>query len=101
MIPHQLATGIGVLLRERCTPAELARPKSRSARQATGQQLLAVWGENDPAFIPAGAFAYQRDIPDAEVHLLNTGHFALETHSREVAGSIDDFLSRKLQPGRA
>ncbi|OME76022.1 alpha/beta fold hydrolase, partial [Paenibacillus lautus] len=38
-------------------------------------KLLAVWGENDPAFLPAGAEAYKRDIPSAEVHLLDTGHF--------------------------
>jgi pimeloyl-ACP methyl ester carboxylesterase len=58
--------------------------------------LLAVWGKNDPAFIPAGALAYRNDIPDAEVHLLDAGHFALETHSLEIAGYIRDFLSRKL-----
>jgi pimeloyl-ACP methyl ester carboxylesterase len=59
--------------------------------------LLAVWGEHDPAFIPPGAFAYRRDIPSAEVHLFDTGHFALETHSAEIAQCIDEFLSRKLQ----
>ncbi len=59
--------------------------------------LLAVWGKHDPAFIPPGAEAYKRDIPDAEVHLLDTGHFALETHCDEIAAYIDDFLSRKLK----
>jgi len=63
--------------------------------------LLAVWGKHDPAFIPPGAFAYQRDIPSAEVHLLDTGHFALETHGADIAAHIDDFLSRKLPHGRA
>lgn len=58
--------------------------------------LLAVWGKNDPAFIPPGAVAYSRDIPKAEVHFLNTGHFALETHSLEVAGLMREFLGRKL-----
>lgn len=58
--------------------------------------LLAVWGKNDPSFIPPGATAYKRDIPDAEVHFLDTGHFALETHSTEIAAMIDDFLTRKL-----
>jgi pimeloyl-ACP methyl ester carboxylesterase len=57
--------------------------------------LLAVWGKHDPAFIPAGAEAYKKDIPDAEVHFLDTGHFALETHALEVAAYMRDFLSRK------
>lgn len=61
--------------------------------------LLAVWGKHDPAFIPAGAEAYRRDLPDAEVHLLDAGHFALETHSGEIAALIGDFLSRTaLEP---
>jgi pimeloyl-ACP methyl ester carboxylesterase len=58
--------------------------------------FLAVWGRYDPAFIPAGAEAYKRDLPDAEVHLLDAGHFALETHHEEIAGYIRDFLDRKL-----
>ncbi len=58
--------------------------------------LLAVWGKSDPFFLPPGAEAYKRDIPGAEVHFLDTGHFALETHSQEIAESIHDFLSRKL-----
>ncbi|HKR38779.1 MAG TPA: hypothetical protein VJU59_03730 [Paraburkholderia sp.] len=60
-----------------------------------------MWGKHDPAFIPPGAVAYQRDIPSAEVHLLDTGHFALETHSADIAAYIDDFLSRKLPHNRA
>lgn len=59
--------------------------------------LLAVWGKNDPAFLPAGAAAYKRDIPSAEVHLLDTGHFALETHALEISEFILDFLKRKLK----
>lgn len=59
--------------------------------------LLAVWGRHDPAFVPAGAKAYQRDLPDAEVHLLDAGHFALETHADEIATLILDFLDRVLQ----
>lgn len=58
--------------------------------------LLAVWGRHDPAFIPAGALAYKRDLPDAEVHLLDAGHFALETHHREISARIRDFLGRRL-----
>lgn len=59
--------------------------------------LLAVWGKNDPAFLPAGAAAYKRDIPSAEVHLLDTGHFALETHALEISEFILDFLEKKLK----
>lgn len=56
--------------------------------------LLAVWGKHDPAFIPAGAEAYKRDLPDAEVHLLDTGHFALETHATEISEIVRVFLER-------
>lgn len=58
--------------------------------------LLAVWGRHDPAFIPAGAEAYRRDLPDAHIHLLDTGHFALETHSSEIAQMIRSFLGQHL-----
>jgi pimeloyl-ACP methyl ester carboxylesterase len=54
--------------------------------------LLAVWGKNDPFFLPAGAEAFKRDIPDAVVRFLDTGHFALETHAGEIAAAIRDFL---------
>jgi len=56
--------------------------------------LLAVWGENDPFFLPAGAEAFRRDNPRAEVHFYPTGHFALETHCQEIAAVIRDFLNR-------
>ena len=56
--------------------------------------LLAVWGENDPFFLPAGAEAFRRDNPRAEVHFYPTGHFALETHCQEIAAAIRDFLNR-------
>jgi pimeloyl-ACP methyl ester carboxylesterase len=59
--------------------------------------LLAVWGKHDPFFIPPGAEAYKRDLPEAEVHFLDTGHFALETHANEIAAYIRDFLGRKLK----
>ena len=55
--------------------------------------LLAVWGKNDPFFLPAGAEAFKRDIPDAEVRFFDTGHFALETHCDEIAAAIRDFLA--------
>ncbi len=59
--------------------------------------LLAVWGRNDPFFLPAGAEAFRRDVRDAEVKLFDTGHFALETHCDEIAGAIDAFLAKTLQ----
>lgn len=59
--------------------------------------VLAVWGKNDPFFLPAGAEAFKRDNPDAEVHLFDAGHFALETSGEEIAAAIRDFLGRKLQ----
>jgi pimeloyl-ACP methyl ester carboxylesterase len=55
--------------------------------------FLAVWGKNDPFFLPPGAEAFKRDIPGATVRFLDTGHFALETHAREVADEIRKFLS--------
>jgi len=58
--------------------------------------LLAVWGKNDPFFLPAGAAAFKRDNPDAEIHLLDAGHFALESQGPEIAVIIRDFLARKL-----
>jgi pimeloyl-ACP methyl ester carboxylesterase len=57
--------------------------------------MLAIWGKNDPFFVPEGAQAYTRDVPDAEVRLLETGHFALETHPLEIAAAVRDFLDRR------
>jgi pimeloyl-ACP methyl ester carboxylesterase len=59
--------------------------------------FLAVWGKNDPFFLPAGAEAFKRDIPNAEVRFFDTGHFALETHCDEIAAAIRNFLSRPPQ----
>ncbi len=56
--------------------------------------LLAVWGKNDPFFLPQGAEAFKRDLPGAEVLLFDTGHFALETHHVEIARAVHDFLGR-------
>ena len=58
--------------------------------------LLAVWGKNDPFFLPAGAEAFKRDIPNAVVRFLDTGHFALETHAAEVAAEIRKFMEKSL-----
>jgi pimeloyl-ACP methyl ester carboxylesterase len=57
-------------------------------------RLLAAWGKNDPFFLPAGAEAFKRDIPDAAVRFLDAGHFALETHAKEIAAAIRDFLAQ-------
>lgn len=58
--------------------------------------VLAVWGKHDAFFLPPGAEAYRKDVPDAEIHLLDAGHFALETHHKEIAAHMRDFLGRKL-----
>jgi pimeloyl-ACP methyl ester carboxylesterase len=58
--------------------------------------LLAVWGRNDEIFGPGGARAFRRDQPDAEIHLLDTGHFALESHLDAITGYIRGFLGRAL-----
>jgi pimeloyl-ACP methyl ester carboxylesterase len=55
-------------------------------------RFLAAWGRNDPFFLPAGAEAFARDIPNAVVRFFDAGHFALETHSEEIAAVIRDFL---------
>jgi pimeloyl-ACP methyl ester carboxylesterase len=54
--------------------------------------LLAIWGKNDPFFIPAGAEAFRKDLPDAQVQFLDTGHFAIETHVVEIATAMKKFL---------
>jgi pimeloyl-ACP methyl ester carboxylesterase len=58
-----------------------------------GPRFLAVWGRNDPFFLPRGAEAFRRDVPGAIVHFFDTGHFALETHAREIAAEIRDFFA--------
>jgi pimeloyl-ACP methyl ester carboxylesterase len=58
--------------------------------------FLAVWGKNDPFFLPPGAEAFKRDIPSAVVRFFDTGHFALETHATEIAGEIRKFAEKTL-----
>ena len=67
-------------------------PSFQAYFRARQPRLLAIWGQNDPFFVPAGAEAYKRDLPHAEVRFLDTGHFALETHSEEIAQAISGFL---------
>jgi pimeloyl-ACP methyl ester carboxylesterase len=71
-------------------------PKFQEYFRTRRPPLLAVWGKHDPFFLPPGAEAFKRDMPDAEVHLYDTGHFALETHVREIAAAIRDFLGRQV-----
>jgi len=71
-------------------------PKFQEYFRTRQPPLLAVWGRNDPFFLPAGAEAFKRDNRNAEVRFLDTGHFALETHAGEIASTIHDFLGRKL-----
>ena len=71
-------------------------PKFQEYFRTKRPPLLAVWGKNDPFFLPPGAEAFKHDNPNAEVRFYDTGHFALETHQREIADAIREFLNRKL-----
>jgi len=71
-------------------------PKFQAYFRTHRPPLLAVWGKNDPFFLPQGAEAFRRDNPDAEVHFFDTGHFAVETHSSEISGTILAFLGQRL-----
>ena len=71
-------------------------PKFQQYFRTKQPPVLAIWGKNDPFFLPPGADAYKRDVPNAEVHFLETGHFALETHAQVIADTIRNFLERKL-----
>src|SRR5262245_57782135 len=75
-------------------------PKFQEYFRTRRPPLLAIWGKNDPFFLPAGADAFKRDNPNAEVRFLDTGHFALEPHHEEIGAAILDFLGRRL-PRRA
>ncbi|HEY2819765.1 MAG TPA: alpha/beta hydrolase [Candidatus Acidoferrum sp.] len=68
-------------------------PKFQEYFRKSKPPLLAIWGKNDPFFIPPGAEAFRKDIPDAKVQLLDTGHFAIETHGAEIASAMKAFLS--------
>ena len=58
--------------------------------------LLAIWGKNDPFFIAPGAEAFKRDVPNADVRFVESGHFALETHAREIGAAMREFLATHL-----
>jgi pimeloyl-ACP methyl ester carboxylesterase len=71
-------------------------PKFQEFFRTYHPPTLAVWGKNDPFFLPAGAEAYRRDNPEAKVVLYDTGHFALETHAAEIGQEILSFLKASL-----
>ncbi|RZJ75553.1 MAG: alpha/beta hydrolase [Flavobacterium sp.] len=72
-------------------------PKFQEYFRTYKPKFLAVWGNRDPFFLPAGAEAYKRDMPDAIVKFYNTGHFALETHVKEIGNEILNFLAAMPQ----
>jgi pimeloyl-ACP methyl ester carboxylesterase len=71
-------------------------PKFQAYFRERHPPLLAVWGKNDPFFLPPGAEAFKRDNPNAQVHFYDTGHFALETHGSEIGAEILGFLDRTI-----
>jgi pimeloyl-ACP methyl ester carboxylesterase len=73
-------------------------PKFQEYLRTHRPPTLAVWGKNDPIFIPPGAEAYKRDVPDTELHFVDAGHFALESHVDDIAGYMFNFLGRRLPP---
>ena len=68
-------------------------PKVQEYFRESKPPLLAIWGKNDPFFIPAGAKAFQKDLPNAEVQFFDTGHFAIETHVAEIAAVMKAFFA--------
>jgi len=67
-------------------------PKFQEYFRKSKPPLLAIWGKNDPFFVPAGAEAFRKDLPSAKVQFLETGHFALETHVVGIASAMKEFL---------
>ena len=68
-------------------------PKFQEYFRKSNPPLLAIWGKNDPFFVPAGAAAFRKDLSNAMVQLLDTGHFAIETHVVEIAAAMKEFLA--------
>ena len=71
-------------------------PKFQEYLRTSKPPLLAIWGKNDPFFIPAGAEAFHKDLPNATVQFLDTGHFATETHVVEIARAMSEFLEANV-----
>ena len=74
-------------------------PQWQAYFRAHKPPTLIVWGKNDEIFPPAGAWPYKRDLPQVEIHMIDTGHFALETNGPEIAAFIREFLSRVVPGG--
>jgi pimeloyl-ACP methyl ester carboxylesterase len=72
-------------------------PKFQAYFRSSQPPFLAIWGKNDPFFLPAGAEAFKKDLPNAQVQLLDTGHFAIETHVVEIADAIAMFLDTAVE----
>jgi len=68
-------------------------PKFQEYLRNSKPPVLAIWGKNDPFFVPAGAEAFRKDVPNAQIQFLDTGHFAIETHVVEIASAMKDFLA--------
>jgi pimeloyl-ACP methyl ester carboxylesterase len=75
-----------------------AYPKWQAWMRANRPRLLLIWGKYDLSFGPSEPEAYRRDVPNAQVHVLEAGHFALDTKAGEIAALIDEFM--KMQPSR-
>jgi pimeloyl-ACP methyl ester carboxylesterase len=71
-------------------------PKFQDYLRRSKPPLLAIWGKNDPFFIPAGAEAFRKDLPNAQVRFLDTGHFAIATHVVEIATAMREFLEKEI-----
>src|SRR5579864_4904740 len=67
-------------------------PKFQEYFRRSKPPLLAIWGKNDPFFIPPGAEAFRQDLPNAQVQFLDAGHFAIETHVAEIASAMQEFM---------
>jgi pimeloyl-ACP methyl ester carboxylesterase len=65
----------------------------QSVRRCLAATPLAIWGRNDPFFIPPGAEAFKRDVPKADIRFVESGHFALETHAAEIGAAMREFLA--------
>jgi len=76
-------------------------PKWQEAFRKHKPPLIALWGKNDQIFVAPGAEAYKRDLPHAEIHMLDTGHFAIETHLEEIAGLMKPFLKKHIMKEKA
>lgn len=91
-------------MRRPARSANSANPPHYPAWQAYFRKqqppMLIVWGKNDKIFPPAGAQPYLRDLPKAELHLLDTGHFALEEDSAAIGRLMRDFLQRHAKANR-